>query len=178
MGIPGGKPGLLARKVFFSGEDMRGDNILEKFQRFGRYLMLRLVRVNDSPPKVAAGFSLGVFLGVFPTFGIAIPVSFALASLLRFNRASAVVGSLIMNPVTTPLFWSVSATVGGALFSEDSRMVMDMWEKGEMFKTFSKATLIYLMGNLIVSTVMAVAGYFFALRAVRAYRKRKSLKTR
>ena len=109
---------------------MRGNNILEKVQRWVRYIALRLVRVNDSPHKVAAGFSLGVFLGVFPTFGIAIPLSFVFASLFRFNRASAVVGSLIMNPLTTPFFWSVSATVGGLVFSEDSQKILAMWEKG------------------------------------------------
>jgi uncharacterized protein (DUF2062 family) len=157
---------------------VRGKNVLEKAQRFLRYIVLRLVRVNDSAPRVAAGFSLGVFLGVFPTFGIAIPISFVLATLFRFNRASAVVGSLIMNPLTTPLFWSASATVGGIIFSEDTRKIMDMWEKGEKLYTFSKATLIYLSGNLIVSTIMALAGYFFALKAVRAYRKRKGLKSR
>lgn len=157
---------------------MRGKNIFEKGQRFFRYIILRLVRVNDSAPRVAAGFSLGVFLGVFPTFGIAIPVSFVLATLFHFNRASAVVGSLIMNPLTTPLFWSVSATVGGIIFSEDTGKILEMWEKGEKLHTFSKATLIYLAGNLIVSTIMAVAGYFFALKAVRAYRKRKGLKSR
>lgn len=157
---------------------MRGNNILEKGQRYIRYIGLRLVRVNDSPPKVAAGFSLGVFLGVFPTFGIAIPVSFILASLFGFNRASAVIGSLVMNPVTTPLFWSASATVGGMIFSEDARKILDIWEKGDKLRTFSKATLIYLAGNLIVSTVMAVAGYFFALSVVRAYRRGRESKAR
>ncbi len=157
---------------------MRGNNILEKVQRWVRYIALRLVRVNDSPHKVAAGFSLGVFLGVFPTFGIAIPLSFVFASLFRFNRASAVVGSLIMNPLTTPFFWSVSATVGGLVFSEDSQKILAMWEKGDKLGTFSRATLIYLAGNLIVSTVMSVAGYLFALNAVRAYRKGRGLQAR
>lgn len=152
---------------------MRGNSIIEKLNRFIRYILLRLVRVNDTPPKVAAGFSLGIFLGVFPTFGIAIPIAYLLASLFRFNRASAVVGSLIMNPVTTPFFWSVSATVGGVIFSEDARVILKMWEGGDRLGTFSRATVIYLVGNLIVSAVVALGGYFFALNAVRVYRRKR-----
>ena len=89
-------------------------------RRIFRYIYLRLVRVGGDPVHVALGFALGVFLGVFPTFGIGIPLSLLFASLLRWNRVSAVLGSLVMNPLTTPFFWTLSGVVGAAIFRADA----------------------------------------------------------
>jgi hypothetical protein len=47
--------------------------LLDRTKRIFRYVYLRLVRVADDPVHVALGFALGVFIGVFPTFGIGIP---------------------------------------------------------------------------------------------------------
>jgi uncharacterized protein (DUF2062 family) len=150
---------------------LRGDTLREKIRRYLLYIKLRLVRVNDSPKKVAAGFSLGVFLGVFPTFGIAIPLSYLLASLFHWNRASAMTGSLIMNPLTTPLFWSVSASLGALLFQADAERVLLMWREGDKLHSLSRGTLIYLSGNLLVSFVVSTFSYFFALWLINRYRK-------
>ncbi len=152
---------------------VRGNSLKEKIGRYIHYIVLRLVRVNDSPVKVASGFSLGVFLGVFPTFGIAIPLSYILASLFRINRASAVTGSLIMNPFTTPFFWSVSASVGAFMFRGDAKKVLLMWETGDKWHSFSRATLIYLTGNLLVSFVVSAIAYMCALKIVNKYKERR-----
>jgi len=157
---------------------MRGNTLSEKARRYLRYIYLRLVRVHDAPKKVAGGFALGVFLGVFPTFGIAIPLSYVLATLFRINRAAAITGSLIMNPFTTPLFWSLSAAVGAALFKEDTKMVLSAWEQGEKLTSMTKGALIYLTGNLIVSTATAGLSFALALFLVKKHRERKRSKPR
>lgn len=157
---------------------MRGRDWKEKSSRYLRYIYLRLVRVHDTPHRVAAGFSLGVFLGVFPTFGIAIPLSYLLATLFRVNRGAAIVGSLIMNPVTTPLFWSASAAVGGFLFREDAEKILRLWKEGERLWSLTRGTLIYLAGNTIVSLVVSAVSYGAAYVAVKKYRERKASESR
>lgn len=145
----------------------------ERGRRTFRYIYLRLVRVGGDPVHAALGFSLGVFLGVFPTFGLGIPLALLLASLFRWNRVAATVGSLVMNPLTTPFFWSLSGTVGAAIFRADARKVLNSVRNGESFHSLTTAAGIYLAGNLIVSLVCSTAAYFLALRAVTLYRKKK-----
>lgn len=144
--------------------------LLERGRRTFRYIYLRLVRVGGDPVHAGLGFALGVFLGVFPTFGLGIPVALLIASVLHWNRAAAVLGSLVMNPLTTPFFWSLSATIGGALFRADAKNVL---KSGAKLSSFTEGALIYLAGNTIVALVAAVAAYFVAVRAVRLYRRKK-----
>ncbi len=146
---------------------------LERCRRSVRYIYLRLVRVGGDPVHVARGFALGVFLGVFPTFGAGIPLSLILASLLRWNRVSAVLGSLVMNPLTTPFFWTLSGMVGAAIFRTDAKKVMMSVQNGERLRGLTMGAGIYLAGNTIIALVTAVLFYYLALRAVVLYRKRR-----
>ncbi|HEU5360561.1 MAG TPA: DUF2062 domain-containing protein [Candidatus Deferrimicrobiaceae bacterium] len=145
----------------------------ERCRRTFRYIYLRLIRVGGDPVHIALGFSLGVFLGVFPTFGLGIPLSLLLASVFRWNRVSAVLGSLVMNPLTTPFFWTLSGTVGAALFHADAKKVLTSVQNGERLKSLTAGAGIYLAGNTIIALVTAVLAYFLALRAVVLYRKKR-----
>lgn len=151
----------------------RRRTLLERGKRTFRYIYLRLIRVGGDPVHVALGFSLGVFLGVFPTFGLGIPLALLLASLFRWNRVAATLGSLVMNPLTTPFFWTLSGTVGAALFQADAKKVLAGARNGERLHSLTASAGIYLAGNLVVSLVFSVAAYFLALRAVTLYRKKK-----
>ena len=146
---------------------------LDRLRRSFRYIYLRLVRVGGDPVHVARGFALGVFLGVFPTFGAGIPLSLILASLLRWNRVSAVLGSLVMNPLTTPFFWTLSGMVGAAIFHADAKKVLTSVQDGERLLRLTMGAGIYLAGNTIVALVTAVLSYYLALRAVILYRKKR-----
>jgi len=150
-----------------------GRTPLERCRRIVRYIYLRLVRVGGDPVHIALGFSLGVFLGVFPTFGIGIPLSLLLASAFRWNRVSAMLGSLVMNPITTPLFWTLSATLGAAIFRIDASKVMTSVQNGERLRSLTVGAGIYLVGNTIIALVSAVIAYFLALRVVTVYREKR-----
>jgi uncharacterized protein (DUF2062 family) len=150
-----------------------GRTPLERCRRIFRYIYLRLIRVGGDPVRIALGFSLGVFLGVFPTFGIGIPLSLLLASVLRWNRVSAMLGSLVMNPITTPLFWTLSGTLGAAIFRVNANKVMTSVQNGERLRSLTVGAGIYLVGNTIIALVSAVIAYFLALRVVTVYRKKR-----
>lgn len=150
-----------------------GRTPLERCRRIFRYIYLRLIRVGGDPVHIALGFSLGVFLGVFPTFGIGIPLALLLASALRWNRVSAMLGSLVMNPITTPLFWTLSGMLGAAIFRVNASKVMTGVQNGERLRSLTVGAGIYLVGNTIIALVSAVIAYFLALRVVTVYRKKR-----
>ncbi len=135
-------------------------------------LYVRVVRINASPHRVAAGVAVGVWLGVFPTFGLAGPAAYVLAWIFRFNKAGALAGAAIMNPLTSPLFWGASAMLGAAFAGTDWRDIYALI-KGERYVwALSTTTYVYLVGNLIIATAAAALCYGAAYLAVRAREKR------
>ncbi|OGF50890.1 MAG: hypothetical protein A2044_01635 [Candidatus Firestonebacteria bacterium GWA2_43_8] len=142
-----------------------------ELKRILRYMYLQIVRANDSPPRVAAGAALGVFLGIFPTFGLGIVLAVFFAWLLRINKAAAFAGSLIMNPLTTPFFWALSAVVGGELIGADKELILEELRSGRIFKALGPAFYGYMLGNLLVSFILAGVAYIATLEILRRYKK-------
>ena len=151
----------------------RPRSIPERFRRIFRYIYLRLARVGGDPVHIGLGFALGVFLGIFPTFGVGTPLALLIASVLRWNRIAAVLGSLVMNPFTTPFFWTLSGSLGAAIFRVDAKKVLQSVGDGERMKSLSEAALIYLTGNTIIALAGAVVSYFVSCRLVISYRERR-----
>lgn len=151
----------------------RPRSIPERFRRIFRYVFLRLVRVGGDPVHIGLGFALGVFLGIFPTFGVGTPLALLIASLLGWNRISAVLGSLVMNPFTTPFFWTLSGSLGAAIFRADAKIVLQSVGNGERMKSLSEAALIYLTGNTLIALAGAVVSYLVSLKLVMAYREKR-----
>ncbi len=89
---------------------MASRSVIDRISRFFKAVYLKLFRINDSPQKIAMGFGIGVFLGVLPFTG---PIAaLAMAFLLRVNRASALLGSILTNTwMSIPVFF-FSARIG------------------------------------------------------------------
>ena len=163
----------MARRAEYTMVRRRSRSIPERFRRIFRYIYLRLVRVGGDPVHIGLGFAVGVFLGIFPTFGAGTPLALLIASVLRWNRIAAVVGSLVMNPFTTPFFWSLSGSLGAALFRADAKKVLQSAGNGERLKSLSEAALIYLAGNTLIALAGAVVSYFVSRKLVTAYREKR-----
>lgn len=167
--------------------DGRGRGRLNRWLKLQYY---KLVRINDTPAKVALGMGVGVFLGIFPTFGLGAVLAFLLAWIFRFNKASAVVGSAIMNPLTTPFFWSLSCILGALLVGGDWRVILsevksasntigwsNIWQAqawAYLGRLLGKGLYIYLIGNILLSVGLAIVFYFLTFRALELYNKRKA----
>jgi len=157
------------KRVKTSGHPWR-----ERVRRWGRFIYLRLVRQNDEPDKVAKGFGLGVFLGIFPTFGVGAILAVLIATWVRWNRASAALGTLIMNPFFNPFFLSLSVLAGNLLVPARLRITVESFRNGKLWSGFFHAIPVYLLGNILVSTIFAVLAYWLALGATKAYRQRRA----
>jgi len=151
----------------------------KSYKRWLRYHYLRLVRMNDSPEKVASGFAIGVAVGIFPTFGIGIVIVIFLAWLTNINKASAIIGSLVMNPWTSPFFWAVSFFAGSLMLGnnihETAILVKSLNAHGDMWKAVLGRRLIlpYIIGNITVTAVFTAASYIAAYYLVKAHKNAK-----
>lgn len=145
-----------------------------RFKRRLRLTYLRIMRIDDPPEKIARGAAIGVCMGIFPTFGIGGFLSFGIAFLLKANKAAAVIGSFIMNPVTSPFFWSLSMLIGSVIFRENYRHMLSMF-KGENFLTGAGwVYIVFLAGNFVVTLVFTLGSYYIVKRSIIRHRKIKA----
>ncbi len=82
------------------------------------YLTLetQVVEMNETSYKVALGCALGIGINFLPTLGIGFLIAFLIATLLRFNRASAAATSLLTGPLV-PVMYAFNFVVGGIILT-------------------------------------------------------------
>ncbi|MBI5326692.1 MAG: DUF2062 domain-containing protein [Deltaproteobacteria bacterium] len=154
----------------------KNHNRLTRIKRWIKLHYYKIVRIDDPPYKIARGVAIGVFMGIFPTFGLGIILAIIAAYILKANRAAAVLGSFIMNPLTTPFFWTLSALVGTVIFREESGQVLSGIKNHHFLNGIGWAYVVFLAGNLVVSTLFAALSYFITKKWVVEHRKHKAMK--
>jgi len=158
----------------------QNNNVLVRAGRSLRLLYLKLYRINDSPQKIAMGFGLGIFLGVMPGAGLLAAV--VLALLLRVNRISALLGAILTNTWVTFAIFLLSIRAGSAIMGldwhtvhRDIRIILKGFTWQSVFKiSFFKILLPTVIGYLIVSFCLGVAGYLIALAFIKKVRNAKN----
>lgn len=147
-----------------------------RLKRKARLTYLKILRIDDPPERIARGAAIGVAMGVFPTFGLGILLSIAAAFILRANKAASVLGSFIMNPVTSPFFWTASLVAGSLLTGKDySTLYANMTEHG-LLSGAGEATLVFMAGNIIITAVTTLASYYLVKNAIIRHRINKEKK--
>lgn len=161
-------------------------------QRRGRYLYLKLMRLDGTPAAVARGLAIGSFSGMFPIFGFQIIVSILLAIVVRGNKLAAAAATWVSNPFTYVPLMTFNFRVGqwvlgthqlslaqlGNLQSIDrlgnpqqlNQLVHTVLELGGSFL----ATL--LMGCFTVGIVFSTCTYFGSRRLIRRYHQQRRLR--
>lgn len=158
---------------------MRKHNTLEKAGRFFNLIYVKLVRIDDTPQKIAAGFGLGVFTGVMPFAG---PIAaLFLAVLFKVNRLGALLGSILTNTWISILAFLLSVRVGSFLFHLNGNVVRERW--ASLFKDFHIAdfftasaieiVLPVVTGYLVTAIISAMAAYI-AVSIVMKFRNKKA----
>jgi uncharacterized protein (DUF2062 family) len=76
------------------------------WRRSSRYLMHRVLRLNDSPSSIAAGLACGSAVAFTPFVGLHIVLSAIFAWVIRGNVIASAVATLVVgNPWALPLIW-------------------------------------------------------------------------
>lgn len=78
-------------------------------------MFLRLKRIPSSSHRVALGCALGVFAIFTPFLGFQMMLAALLAALFRGNIVASAIGTFAGNPLTYPVIWVSTFTVGNLL---------------------------------------------------------------
>ena len=151
-----------------------------------RYYWLRLIRLDDTPPRIARGIANGIAVCFTPLPLLHLIQALALSFLARGNILATIVSSWVGNPWTYPLMWALAWEVGRATFRAVGWQVPDMpphaglMDLGHMMMGDPFGVMIpWVVGGYIVAIVMWPI-VFYAVRPVvdRAQKTRAYLRRR
>jgi Uncharacterized protein conserved in bacteria len=142
--------------------------------RLLRYYRLRLLRLKDRPEIVAKGLALGVFVGILPIVPFHTVTALGLAFLFRGSKVSALIGTLVSNPLDMVPHYMLVYYLGHKIIPLDIppfnpshldlRVVLD--EGWALMATL-------MTGGLIVALPSALVAYFLCLRVLHRYRSKR-----
>ena len=134
--------------------------------RQGKLNLIRFLRLRGTPDEVAKGVSLGIFVGMTPTFGFQMLIALFFAWLLRENKVAAVLGVWVTNPITAPFIYAAEYETGRFLLGMD-RLSFPSEFSFETFKTLGFDILIPLcFGSLIFAILWGFLAYALTLRFI------------
>jgi hypothetical protein len=144
-----------------------------RFWKRTRDLWERAKREHSTPREVGWSVAVGVFCGCSPFIGLHMWIAIALATLFRLNRLWAFVGSRISTNVL--LAWIAFSEVElshrlrtGAWLALGPRRVVDqVLQHGLAWELFGD----WLLGSLLVGSVLAAVLGFSAFRAARRWQR-------
>lgn len=144
-------------------------DIYNRLKGFLYRIYLKLFKINDTPQKVALGLGIGVFCGIMP--GVGPLIALFAAFLLRANRASALIGTLLTNTWLSVVTFVLSIRIGSAILNTDWRLVYkeallfvkDFHWAGLFKLSLLRIALPIALGYLAVALALGIGTYLTAL---------------
>jgi uncharacterized protein (DUF2062 family) len=145
-----------------------------------------VLKVKDSPHRIALAFALGVFMGISPLLGLHYIGAIFLAWLFRLNKLVAIVGVSVNNPwtifpISTFCVWVGAKLIGikqvlpGVDWKSLSLMNIISWLADfENFILVVKKLMplisAFFVGSFVICTISAVISYFIIHNFVSRYK--------
>lgn len=148
-----------------------------RFKRFLRYIYVKTFLANDTPQRVALGFGVGVFSGIIPGTG---PLAaLFIATLVRANKASAVLGSLLTNTWLSFIIFIISIKTGAAIIGIDWQEILKAWKNlvghfhfMDLCKLSAlKIALPVILGYCVVALLSGLSTYLIIFILLSWYKK-------
>lgn len=155
------------------------------YARSLKYFQKRILRLNATPHAIAAGLAAGVLVSFTPFLGLHFFFAFVIAYVLAGNMIAAAAGTLIGNPLTFPLIWSVTLQLGQGILNRNIENIDA--HATLVHKEFSYLHLVNIwepllkpmvVGGIPLGLCFAIPIYFVARWSVSKYRVAREAKLR
>jgi uncharacterized protein (DUF2062 family) len=147
----------------------------------------RLMHLRASPHEVALGCAVGVFVAITPLLGAHMLIAALLAGFLRVSVPAAVLGTFFGNPVSWPIIWTSTYTIGLQIIGPDGVVGAGDFEQNvtllwaallERSPELLNATgallwpllLPMLVGSLPLGLLAAAIVYYISRKLIRGWR--------
>lgn len=141
-----------------------------------------LLRLEDTPNRVALAFGIGLFIAFFPLLGIHTGLALAIALVFRLSRVALLTGAWVNNPWTLAPMYTVGTLLGCGLLgvSPEGLADVDWGLHGRAFyvalwEGLRPFVLPFIVGNLVLGVLAGLLAYV-VLRLI-LERRRPALQT-
>jgi len=148
-------------------------------------LIKKLLHIEDTPERTALAYAIGIFLGFSPFLGFHTLAGLAIAFLFGLNRVAILLGVWTNTPWWIVPFYMIATWVGMWVtgFWIDWATLKEIFQLGKIqgFMSlgfwgrivFQRGLLLsFLIGSLILCTLLSSIAYPLSLKWIKFYRSR------
>jgi len=131
-----------------------------------------ILKFNDTPPRLALAFAIGVFIAFTPTVGLHTITAFFLAWVFRMNKVVTFTGTLISNPYTVVPIYGMSLWFGSKLLGQRIGFDIDLKNLNlwNLWGEFKPLLLPLIVGTTVLGIVTAIISYFILYHLIKRYK--------
>lgn len=128
-----------------------------------------VIRVKDSPGKIAISFAIGIFIGMSPLLGIHTVMGIIAAWLFKLNKFVTIIGVYITNPWTIVPIYTFATWLGAKLLGIDSIIPSINWNDiklADIIKEMGTLLWPFVVGTTLLGLFSAIVSYIIVYQAV------------
>jgi uncharacterized protein len=140
-----------------------------------------LLRLEDPPHRTALAFAIGVWIAFFPLLGTHTALALVTAFIFRLNRVTLLLGAYVNNPWTLVPLFMTGTFLGCILLGIPPSELWALewprhaWHGREWFVHLRPIVGPFLVGNVALGTVSALASYAVVRRVIERGRARREM---
>lgn len=158
-------------------------------RRVKRFVVYRILHVDDTPHRIALGVAIGIFVAWMPFPGLQMVLALVIAALLRANKVVGLPLVWLNNPLTAPVnllcywlgCWMLRIGSNGERIVQAIKDAlapgMDFLHRiVSFFHVVEDAFWPWLVGSIVIGLVTGAAAYMLTYRAVSSIRRRRAVR--
>lgn len=148
------------------------------FKRLRKWIR-DLAGLDDTPHKIALGFALGILVGFVPLMGIQMAVVLPFALAFRGNKAAAISGVWITNPLTViPIYYGnyivgLWVTPYGHMTWDDFSAKFASIDTTTFLKLGADLLVPLFVGGTVLGVVLGIPTYFATKAFIIRFREKR-----
>ncbi|MDD5432083.1 MAG: DUF2062 domain-containing protein [Candidatus Omnitrophica bacterium] len=137
-------------------------------------VLVKLLRLNNTPHEIALGVALGVFIAIMPLYGLhTVMVVIAAILVKKSNKIAILLGTNISLPPTVPFITWAGYEIGKFILRDDLPSLAWSDFKGITFKKIADLYPPLFLGSIVLGLVCAVIFYFLTYFIIKSVMKRR-----
>lgn len=129
-----------------------------------------VIKLKESPHKIALAFSTGVFIGISPLLGLHTILGVTAAWLFRLNTFAIIAGVYVMNPWTIVPIYAFSTWLGAQCLGLEQMIPEIDWSNvtfSDILSSLEHLLVPFLFGTFLMGSITSFISYIIIYRAIK-----------
>ncbi|MDH5203066.1 MAG: DUF2062 domain-containing protein [Nitrospirota bacterium] len=132
-----------------------------------------ILKIKETPHRIALSFSTGVFIGMSPFLGIHTILGVIVAWLFKLNTFAIIAGVYVTNPWTIVPIYTFSTWVGVQCFGVKQIIPKIDWSTitfSKFINDLSPLLMPFIFGTLLIGLLSGIVSYLIIYRTIKRIR--------